>query len=254
MRLRLLKTMTYATAVVSLLWLLRAEAKDRETLPDTSEQLSKINITVSDDRVHANGELFYLPTYETSGNTAGGIQNQVINSILDISNIPVARDGLVPAIGIQISDNGSVMHSVHLRRRKYVSALVDGNGIVYPDCKKVSDDGGPYVSIIFINDNDHIISLNSIKIDVVSHSRSKYETAREANDIFVVKKVTVVEPLTLVVIGKTSDKKWETTLYPTHRGATVEPCSIRMLKNSFWVLRLNDVMYNRSHQSLQMKG
>ena len=220
MRLRLLKTMIYTTAVVSLFWQLRAEAKDGETPLDTSKQPSKINIRVSDDGVQANGKLFYLPTYDASGNTTGGIQNQVINSIVDLSNIPVARDGWVPAIGIQVSDNGSVMHSVHLRRRKYVSALVDGSGMVYPDCKKVSDDKGPYVSIIFMNDDDHTISLNSIKIEVASHSRSKYETSKEVNDIFVVKKVTVVEPLTLVVIDKTSDKKWETTLYPTYRGAT----------------------------------
>ena len=228
MRPRHLGTIIYTTAIVFLPWLFRAEAKGRETSLDTSAQPSKIEITMSDNGVQANGKVFYLPSYDASGNTTDKIQNQVINSILDMSRLFVARDGWLPAIGIQLSDNGTVMHSVHLRRRKYVSALIDEHGIVYPDCKKLSDDGGPYVSIVFMTDNDHLISLTSVKIEVANKSRLKYETSTQANDMFVVKNVTTIEPLTVVVMDKTSDKKWETTLYPTYRGATVEALLYRV--------------------------
>ncbi len=215
-----LKNIIYITAVVCLLWLFKAEAEDHETSASASSQPSKIEMTVTDNGLQADGKLFFLPSYNAAGNIIGGTQNQVLNSILDISSLPVADDGWLPAIGVQVNDDGSIMHSVHLRRAKYVSALVDGNGIVYPNSKKSSDDRGPYVSILFMSDADHVVSLKSVKVEVSSKSKSKHETAIQASDVLIVKKLTSLEPLTLVVMDKTSNQKWETTLYPMYRGAT----------------------------------
>jgi len=220
MRPKHLKNILYIAAVICLLWLFQAEAEDPKTSTSTGAQPSRIEMTLAENGVQANGKLFFLPTYDASGNATGGIQNELLNSILDISNLPIGRDGWLPAIGIQVGDDGSIMHSVHLRRKKYMSALVDENGVVYPDCKKSSDDGGPYVCIVLMTDESHLVSLKSVKVEASSKSMSKYETAILASDILVVKKVTHMEPLTVIVMDKALGKKWETTLYPTYRGAT----------------------------------
>jgi hypothetical protein len=81
-----------------------------------------------------------------------------------------------------------------------------------------------------MTDEDHLVSLNSVRVEVSSKSKSKYETAIQASDVLIVKKLTSLEPLTLVVTDKTSDQKWETTLYPTYRGATTAALLYRVRK------------------------
>jgi hypothetical protein len=107
MRPKHLKNILYIVAVIGLLWLFQAEAEDPKTSISTGAQPSRIEMTVAENGVQANGKLFFLPTYDAFGNTTGGIQNELLNSILDISNLPIGRDGWLPAIGIQVTDDGS---------------------------------------------------------------------------------------------------------------------------------------------------
>ncbi|MBN2269873.1 MAG: LysM peptidoglycan-binding domain-containing protein [Sedimentisphaerales bacterium] len=195
----------------------------KEEVDDSNAR--RIKLSVRGEQIYVGEVPFMLSSYNSSGETAGmgfiSLSADLMNTILDISELPEKYDPWSPKLGVQIGGGQKIVGIASLRRKMCRSAFINSNGAVFPDSIRRIARGGPFVALWFSSPNDNQISLQDLKIEASSKTQESFKMRQVEGDIVILEKVPR-EAISLRITSRYADvnQEWTGTLFPAFRSAT----------------------------------
>jgi len=181
-----------------------------------------LRLTNDGGKIKVGGLPLMLAAYDDAGHQGSGssgisMSGNYSNTIIDLEEIPRSLDPFWPTIGAQVS-GGKTAATVSVRKRKVERLFLDADGLAFREERRSVAEGGPYISMTFIDPATKIIALSSIDVTVSNAAGKKLETTPQDFEIVLVKSVQR-EPLLVEVSDKQTGVKWSTKLFPMFRSS-----------------------------------